>query len=799
LKGVRATLKGHGDKVNVVRFLPGQPANDEIILSGSVDKTICVWRCSADGFSLAKKLEGIHHGSLNSIATCLHYPSVFVSGSADGTVAIFSLTVSPDNLEIKHLQSISTKPKFLPLSLAISTIPTSKDAVILAVAGSANSISVYTSTSPTTGTEFTLQASLSGHENWVRSLNFINEDPGSWYSDLILASASQDKYIRLWRLHPGANLPPAAINSGSKTYGLSTCLSNKAHMIRFPSSTQVWSLTFEALLMGHEDWIYTACWNPNAKSSKELQLLSCSADNSLSIWAPEESSGIWVPVHRFGEMSDLKGASTATGSAGGMWNCLWSPDGNAVTALTKNGSWRVWRYNSIDDRWCPAVGISGHTKDVTSISWAPDGCYLLTTSLDQTSRLFAHWTAGGSDSWQEFSRPQIHGYDINCISSVGPNRFVSGADEKLLRVFDEPKAIANALETFCGIQPGHSTDTLPNAANLPVLGLSNKPIDTSAATPMQDGHEPDTGLEDEDGGLEVEKNTVEDLSEDTPPMENQLSRHTLWPEIEKLYGHGYEISALAAAPNSSLIATACKASTLEHAVIRLYDGDNNWREVKPQLQSHSLTVTNLRFSPSGDKLVSVGRDRAWSVFGRDISGKWALLERRDKAHTRIIYDCAWMPVTESGGKTFLTVSRDKNLKIWEQIVGDSDTVTWSCKATVKFPLPITAVDVLGEVVTGRCWILTGLENGALELYTAETGKWETMAKKLDLIARYVFLALGVEGLWQTDRDNSITPDKAITEITWRPGTHSLEAVEVAVASEDGSVRIYGIFLEELVD
>jgi elongator complex protein 2 len=36
----------------------------------------------------------------------------------------------------------------------------------------------------------------------------------------------------------------------------------------------------------------------------------------------------------------------------------------------------------------------------------------------------------------------------------------------------------------------------------------------------------------------------------------------------------------------------------------------------------------------------------------------------------------------------------------------------------------------------------------------------------------------------------ITPDKAITQISWRPsGAESTER-EIAVASEDGSVRVY---------
>ncbi|CCX07201.1 WD40-repeat-containing domain protein [Pyronema domesticum] len=745
LRGVTTTLKGHTDKVNVVRFLP---QNDSIILSGSVDKTVRVWRQTEEGYNLAATVDNVHEGSINAIATCPQHPTIFASASADGVVAIHSLEISKDKVEVKHLQSLSTKPKFYPLSLALYALPKSK-ALILAVAGSTTNISVYIAPSP--GADFIHQANLAGHENWVRSLTFTHEDPSSTDSDLILASSSQDLYVRLWRVHQGETLPPVSINRETKTYGFASQLSNKPHMLRLPETSEVWSVTFEALLIGHEDWVYTAAWNPSSKTTAALQLLSCSADNSISVWAPEESSGIWVPVHRFGEISDLKGASTATGSAGGMWNCLWSPDGTAVAALTKNGSWRIWRYNADSDRWLPGIGISGHTKDATGISWSPDGSYLLTTSLDQTTRLFSQWTAReeGSASWHEFSRPQIHGYDINCIASIAGNQFVSGAEEKLLRVFDEPKAIASILSSHCGVTSDSDISALPGAAGLPVLGLSNKPIDVSAPSPMENGHIPE---DDDEEAVKQEH----DLPTDTPPLENDLSRHTLWPEVEKLYGHGYEISALAASPVKPIIATACKASTLEHAVIRLYDGDNNWREIKPNLESHALTVTNISFSQDGSKILSVGRDRAWSVFAA-VEGQWKLVQRQDKAHTRIVYDCAWLP----GGKEFVTVSRDKSVKVWTEKEGK-----WVAGATQKFSGPVTAVDVR-EMEEGKAWVMVGLEDGGLEVYQVEGEEWSqwTEVKKVD---------------------TSMTPDLAVNRICWRPNKEG----EAAVASEDGSVRVF---------
>ena len=66
-------------------------------------------------------------------------------------------------------------------------------------------------------------------------------------------------------------------------------------------------------------------------------------------------------------------------------------------------------------------------------------------SLDQTTRMFGEWKRDGMKSWHEVARPQIHGYDLNAIASLHDWKFVSGADEKVLRVFQTSKSTANLL------------------------------------------------------------------------------------------------------------------------------------------------------------------------------------------------------------------------------------------------------------------------------------------------------------------------------------------------------------------
>lgn len=47
-------------------------------------------------------------------------------------------------------------------------------------------------------------------------------------------------------------------------------------------------------------------------------------------------------------------------------------------------------------------------------------------------------------------------------------------------------------------------------------------------------------------------------------------QNTLWPETQKLYGHGFEVFALCATSDGLLLASSCKATSAEHAEIILW-------------------------------------------------------------------------------------------------------------------------------------------------------------------------------------------------------------------------------------
>ncbi|RTE72320.1 hypothetical protein BHE90_013273 [Fusarium euwallaceae] len=772
-KGVSSLLSGHKTTVKAVAFLPETDEDENTyLITGSDDNTLILWKAPKAGYDFKSiQTSSEHAGAINCITVLRAEGSqrwLIATGSADASIKIWNF----ENDQLALLQTIKTAPKYFPLCLSLSHVDQDGDVLVLASAGTRDIVQILTAEAKAEQIKFEVQATLTGHEGWIRSLSFAKETSAP-ESDLLLASASQDKYIRIWRIHQGKELPAMAASGSdpsSDAYLPGKSPSNKAH--RLKSAGKDFSVTFEALLLGHEDWIYSARWR--RQDDGKLQLLSTSADNSLAIWEADPSSGIWVSMARLGEISREKGATTATGSTGGFWTGLWSPDGKSVACLGRTGSWRRWEYVPSEDTWRPCIAITGHTRAVTGITWAKNGEYLLSTSSDQTTRLHTRWNRPGQETWHEMSRPQIHGYDLNCIDSLGASQFVSGADEKLMRVFSEPKAVASMLNRLAGIGGGVDAQSMPDAANMPVLGLSNKAIDA-----VEDDQEiqpiDDRDRDAMDPASVVKKSYLEI---EHPPFEETLSRHTLWPETEKLYGHGYEISCLAASHDGSLVASACKASSTNHAVIRLFE-TNRWTELRPPLTAHSLTATRLRFSIDDQFLLSVGRDRQWAVFERapEDEAAYKLLQINPKGHTRMILDAAWAPAP-SAAPVFATAGRDKQVRIWAAKPDEDGKLKFAQAAAIPCTSPVTSVDFIPQLVNGRSVLAVGTELGRLNLYLIKED--------------------GTDAVEKPACEDFCLP-KAVLQLAFRPVARegSDRAYELAIAGEDSSVRVYAFSQEYL--
>ena len=177
---------------------------------------------------------------------------------------------------------------------------------------------------------------------------------------------------------------------------------------------------------------------------------------------------------------------------------------------------------------------------------------------------------------------------------------------------------------------------------------------------------------------------------------------------------------------------------------------------------HSLNVTRVRFSPDGQKLVSVSRDRTWRLFSRRQVREneepndeiFEQIAEGQEAHNRIIYDVTWC-----GNDNFATASRDGNVKVWDASVNEKRKDALPI-TTLSFKEPITAISAIDQ---DR--LAVGSENGHVWLYQrAVQSDWASILKIPNLHA------------------------DALNELAWQP-IHNHKTIILASASQDRTVRL----------
>ncbi|KAJ1654628.1 Elongator subunit elp2 [Dispira simplex] len=858
--GVWKTLRGHTGRVNCVKNLTMLGTKDSLrytsaVVSGSADTTVRIWKPFADGkWGCSAVLRG-HTCPVVSLATLAGVPNpngetlspydLIASGATDGTVRVYCRTEGGGTAvdEVKCIQTLNCGTKY-PLALAWTLLPNSA-VPILATGNTDRKVHLYVPDQPEKDNvqesdvvcpfTWTHSSTLAGHDGWVRCLDWAQfSEPDSAdltrnSNYLLLASGSQDKYIRLWKIAPYQIAPvsnatndespstEAMLQSLQESFGhsiklastdgptRSTQLTTKSQLMAFTpypdSPLHWWTVSIDAVILGHDDWVHSVQWHPaqwvHDHWEQPTRFISSSADKSMIIWSPDTPTGIWISESRVGEMG---------GMSLGFCDGTFSPDGQYILAHGATGSFHLWRRPNNSDAeastsmWEPCVAISGHTKAVRDVSWDPRGLFVVSVSLDQSARLFAPWTQSGASSdnqtvstWHEIARPQIHGYDLQCLAFTGNYQYVSGADEKVLRVFDATGMFVESLAAISDRpELRQDTATRPLGANLPALGLSNKAVFEADLQTVE---------AQEDDFLARQYTTMGRGIGDTlrqapqnPPLEEYLKQHTLWPETGKVYGHGYELIAVAASHDGTVVASCCRATSAKHALIRLVD-TQQWLEYTAPLSGHSLTVTRIQFSHSDRWILSVSRDRSWTLHRRQLENststlpEYQLVYTQSKAHARIIWDASW----SHDDAVFATGSRDKTVKLWAMTPEEEGTTPSPAQlmTTLKFEDSITAVAFAPTLIGGRYYLSIGLENGLVYLIRSSPVEESSTTSANQPLE---WLTLG-------HLDPLDSAGAFISRLDWRPSPSKEQSpgavscsYQLVCASHDFSVRLFTVDL-----
>ncbi|XP_072365109.1 elongator complex protein 2 isoform X1 [Scyliorhinus torazame] len=679
------TLNGHKGRVNCVQWAHRDNCGPETeLVSGGSDNCLIVWELQNFKFAASTPLEG-HSGAVCAVTAVYepvdlneHPKLLIASAAADSSVKIWT----KQGFVGECVQTLPFGNGFM-MDVALARLPGS-DAVILACGGDDGKVYLFVRENE----QFQKIQLLMGHEDWIRGVEWALCD-----GNLLLASCSQDCLIRIWRIFIRTESTSKHCNEG--------VIKLKEDLFRVQSDKGVvtYAVTLETVLAGHENWVYGLHWHPpfykDGRLEQPLSLLSASMDKTMILWASDEESDVWLEQVRVGEVG---------GNTLGFYGCQFSPDGSMILAHAFHGALHLWSQNkSKKGEWRAKVVLSGHFGSVQDLIWDPKGDFILSVGSDQTTRLFAPWRRSGYEqvTWHEIARPQIHGFDMQCLAIIGRFQFVSGADEKVLRVFT---ATRNFVENFSSITctpledllSKSVNDEIPEGASVPALGLSNKAVfqgDIAANARKMDQSAMPLSAADQ-----YPQTYFQPINLTEPPSEDHLLQNTLWAEAQKLYGHGYEVFCVACNSSSTVVASACKASKVEHAAIILWS-TSKWKQLLI-LPFHSLTVTQLAFSPDDQFLLAVSRDRTWSLWKQhgmaesDSDPFFSMFAHTDKntsVHSRIIWSCDWT----FNSKYFVTGSRDKKLVVW----GDMASAGRTEGSSLGIVRPCSSVLDVGDAAT----------------------------------------------------------------------------------------------------
>ncbi|KAK9820488.1 hypothetical protein WJX72_010831 [[Myrmecia] bisecta] len=749
---VVATLLGHTARVNCLTWLPqaayaaaqSGSGRFEVVVSGAADRCILVWAWqphqAQQPWRLLAKLEG-HTGPVTAIAAQVLSPSQFllVSTAGDQDVHVWECSLNgsgPEALGQGSWRTVQTIPTGFQMQhcVAITHLPADPDWLVLALGGVDNSVRLLVRAP---GGTFKQVCSLMGHGDWVRALDFCHVDAALGAAGprkLLLASASQDKYLRVWAITLEDEETAAA--SGNQADGspppaldLIKMIARYAPQPRLQTDKHTYTAVLEALLIGHEDWVHSAQWQPpqvaaDGKLRQPLCLLSASMDRTMMLWRPDTPTGLWMGEESVGDA----GASNL-----GYYGGVFGPDGLSILAHGFTGALHLWRRegDSPDGRWVPQHALGGHYGGVVDLCWGIDNRCLLSVSTDQTTRI----TTTCHGVWCEVARPQVHGHDFSSVASIpagetsGSYRFASGSEEKVIRVFDAPQAFQDTLAMARGerVQTESQASTSAHegggralGAAVAALGLSNKAVYST--------HEANGGVASGMAGGDAYYQPGPDLAPNAspaavgePPLEEHLAQNTLWPETRKLYGHGDNLFCMAASPCGRILASACKAQAPLTAAIWLWN-TATWADLG-SLQAHSLTVTQLEFSPDGQYLLSGSRDRTFAVFKRtETGGPPFVLMAKVKAHARLLWSVSWA----YDSRMFATASRDGTVKLWA--VGTEGTPPMPVASLPKFGASVNSVAFSRQPSSrGSSQYIThllavGLETGSIQPAAAAPAK-----------------------------------------------------------------------------
>ena len=423
-------------------------------------------------------------------------------------------------------------------------------------------------------------------------------------------------------------------------------------------------------------------------------------------WEDAKIGHLKERLDRYRDRTDLKGfewdywnrlahsaLSTLRGHTAEVSSVRFSPDGKRIVSGSFDNTVKVWDAASGQE----TLTLKGHIGRVDSVSFSPDGTRIVSGSIDKTVKV---WDAA---SGQETLTLQGHTGRVYSVSfSPDGTRIVSGGDgyDQMVKVWDASSG--RATLTLKGhIKRGvYSVDFSPDGKWL----VSGGDDQTVKVWDVASGQETLT-LE----GHTALVSSVSFSSDGTQIVSGgEDTRVKVWDvfsgrETLTLKGHLGPTNSVRFSPDGKRIVSSSHDGTL-----KLWDAETGQSTLT--LTGHANQVTSVSFSRDGKRAVSGSYDQTVKLWDASTGRETLTL----KGHTDLVLSVRFSP----DGERVVSGSNDKTVKVWDAF-GGQETLTLK-----GHTLPVYSVDFSPD---GK-WIVSGSNDKTVKVWDAASGR-ETLTLK----------------------------------------------------------------------
>lgn len=311
---------------------------DEVLLTTSNDKSALIWKFNAslNQFEITVELTGHEAPVTVGDAVIEGTTSFAVTASSDFALKFWSNDIPIAEHKLKNYVfdvKIVSQQFWLERSRVIAYASGDEFVHLIQL---------------TTDQKIIELIKLSGHEDWVRSVDCILKTIDN-RQVLMIASGAQDNFIRVWTVEATSAVARTEVNE--QIFDIDS------------DSRQRFVVKLDTVLSSHDGWVHAVKWiKPGAASGQDsaLRLLSASMDKTMVLWQESERdvSGdvcgqVWIEAGRFGEVGGL---------CGGFLGATFPKAGDFRTFAghSFNGAVHTWTQCPETNSWKPGIGFGGH-------------------------------------------------------------------------------------------------------------------------------------------------------------------------------------------------------------------------------------------------------------------------------------------------------------------------------------------------------------------------------------------------------------------------------------------------------